>query len=344
MIQVGIVGFGTIGKRLADAVDRQPDMVVAGVAKRSQDHAAMLANRRGYPLFSTDGEETLSTGTATIAGDVADLVEACDVVVDATPAGYGAQNRQLYEMNGTPAIYQGGEDAAIAETSFVAEANYGDARNANSTRVVSCNTTGLTRLLGPLDDQFGVERAQVTLVRRGGDPAQPDRGPIDDIVPDPVTIPSHHGPDLGTVLPDVPITTMAMKVPTTVMHLHAVQIRLERDVHESTIRELLADRQRVVVVPGEASIAGCAGLRELARDAGRPRGDLPENGIWDESITVDGRNLYCFQGIHQESIVVPENVDAIRALDGDTDAETSMERTNSTLELGLDLADRKVPA
>jgi glyceraldehyde-3-phosphate dehydrogenase (NAD(P)) len=31
---------------------------------------------------------------------------------------------------------------------------------------------------------------RATLVRRGGDPDQPDRGPIDDIVPDPVTVPS----------------------------------------------------------------------------------------------------------------------------------------------------------
>ena len=56
MLHVGINGFGTIGKRVADAVRVQPDMTVAGVAKRSPNFEATIAVDRGYDLFAA-GED-----------------------------------------------------------------------------------------------------------------------------------------------------------------------------------------------------------------------------------------------------------------------------------------------
>ena len=83
-------------------------------------------------------------------------------------------------------------------------------------------------------------------------------------------------------------------------------------------------------------IDGAGKLKEFAHDAGRPRGDLWENCIWAESITVEGRDLYLFQAIHQESDVVPENVDAVRALRGDAGAEESMTTTEDAMGVGID--------
>ena len=60
-------------------------------------------------------------------------------------------------------------------------------------------------------------------------PVRSRRGPIDAIVLDPVTVPSHHGPDVLTVLPHISITTMAMIVPTTMMHMHAVRITTKKE-------------------------------------------------------------------------------------------------------------------
>jgi len=51
MIHVGINGYGTIGKRVAAAVDVQPDMTVVGVSKRSLDHEAAAAVDRGFDLY-----------------------------------------------------------------------------------------------------------------------------------------------------------------------------------------------------------------------------------------------------------------------------------------------------
>jgi len=343
MLRVGINGFGTIGKRVADAVRAQPDMTVAGVAKRTPDYEAEIAHDRGYPLFAAEDERPFAAAGLDVCGRVRQLVAASDVVVDATPAGVGAQNRELYEDLDTPAVYQGGEDADVAPVSFNARANYDAAVGADAVRVVSCNTTGLSRVLAPLDERYGIEKVRATLVRRGGDPSQTGRGPINDTLPDPVSIPSHHAPDVQTVFPDLAIDTMGMKVPSTLMHTHAVNVTLESMPSTDSVRDLLADEDRLLLVPERLGIDGAGKLKEYTRDAGRPRGDVWENCIWAESLTVeplaDGRaDCYLFQAIHQEADVVPESVDAVRAITGVADRDVSVRRTNEALGIGRGLA------
>jgi glyceraldehyde-3-phosphate dehydrogenase (NAD(P)) len=338
MTRVGVNGYGTIGKRVADAVVAQPDMELVGVAKTRPNFEATAAVRNGYPLYAAVPEraDRFAEAGVDLAGEVDELVDAADVIVDCTPSGVGAENAPLYADHDTPAIFQGGEDADVAEASFNARANFSAAVGADSVRVVSCNTTGLSRLLAPLAETYGVEKARVTLVRRGGDPGQTGRGPIDDILPDPVTVPSHHGPDVNTIFPDLDIDTLGMKVPATLMHTHGVNVTLASEADADGVRDLFADEPRLFRIPADADIDGAGKLKEFAHDAGRPRGDLWENCIWDESITVEGCDLYLFQAIHQESDVVPENVDAVRALRGDTDAAASMATTEDAMGVGID--------
>ncbi|OLZ42201.1 glyceraldehyde-3-phosphate dehydrogenase [Natrinema saccharevitans] len=337
MQQVAINGYGTIGKRVADAVRQQPDMEVLGVAKTRPNFEAETAVEKGFPLYAAveEREHLFDEAGLEIAGPVEDLVAEADVVVDATPSGIGAQNRALYEEYDTPALYQGGEDADLVDTSFNARSNFEDAADADHVRVVSCNTTGLSRVIAPLREEYGVEKVRATLVRRGGDPGQTSRGPINDILPNPVTIPSHHGPDVETIFDDLDIDTLGMKVPATLMHMHSLNVTVAEEVDAAEVRELLADESRLFLIPERLDIDGSGKLKEYAMDAGRPRGDIWENCIWEESISTVGDDLYLFQGIHQESDVVPENVDAIRAVTGSADAAESIETTNETLGIGL---------
>lgn len=338
MIRVGVNGYGTIGKRVADAIRAQPDMTLTGVAKTQPNYEAEAAVRKGYPLYAAIPERSDRFAEAGIdlAGEVEDLIIASDVIVDATPSGIGAANCELYRQYETPAILQGGEDADVVDASFVARANYDDAIDADVVRVVSCNTTGLSRLLAPLRETYGVEKARVTLIRRGGDPGQVDRGPINDILPDPITVPSHHGPDVNTIYPDVNIDTLGVKVPATLMHLHSVNITLESEPSAAEVRELLSAESRLFLVPQKAGIDGTGKLKEFAMDTGRPRGDLWENCIWADSISTDGRDLYLFQSIHQEADVVPENIDAIRAISDRESQADSMAITDDRLGVGLE--------
>ncbi|ELZ06365.1 glyceraldehyde-3-phosphate dehydrogenase [Natrialba chahannaoensis JCM 10990] len=337
MIQVAINGYGTIGKRVADAVRAQPDMEVLGVAKTRPNFEAETAIDKGFPLYAAieEREHLFEEAGLDIAGSVDELVADADVVVDATPSGIGAENKSLYEEYETPALYQGGEDADLVGVSFNARSNFEDAAEADHVRVVSCNTTGLSRVIAPLREEYGVEKVRATLVRRGGDPGQTSRGPINDILPNPVTIPSHHGPDVETIFDDLDIDTLGMKVPATLMHMHSLNVTLEEEVDAADVRELFADESRLFLIPEHMAIDGSGKLKEYALDAGRPRGDVWENAIWEESISTVGRDLYLFQGIHQESDVVPENIDAIRAVLGAADAEESIETTDETLGIGL---------
>lgn len=274
MTRVGINGFGTIGKRIADAIRAQPNMEVAGVAKRTPNYEAKVACDRGYPLF-VSGEEAhqFTKANMDVAGRLRELVDNSDVIIDATPAGVGDRYRTLYEDLETPAVFQGGEDASIASVSFNARANYSDAVDANTVRVVSCNTTGLSRLLAPIDEHFGVEKVQATLIRRG-DPSQSDCGPINDTLPDPISIPSHHASDVQTVFPELDIDTMGVKVPTTQMHLHAINISLNDAPDAEAVQEILSKESRLMLIPKHLAIDGTGKLKEYARDAGRFRGDI----------------------------------------------------------------------
>ena len=340
MIRVGVNGYGTIGKRVADAVAAQSDMELVGVTKTSPDYGAETAVRRGYDLYAATGDRPAAFADAgfEIAGSLGDLLDVVDVVVDCAPAGIGERNRPTYEAHDTPAIYQGGEDGDIADASFNARASepLDDRDDLESLRVVSCNTTGLSRLLAPLDETYGVEKARVTLVRRGGDPSETDRGPINDVVPDPATVPSHHGPDVNTILPSVDVDTAALRAPVTGMHTHSVNVTLEAAPDTAAVRDLLRGESRLFLIPERAGLDGAGALKDYAADIGRGRGDLWENCIWEESISVEGRDLYLFQNVHQEADVVPENVDAIRELASDASREESMARTDEALGVGLD--------
>ena len=338
MIRVGVNGYGTIGKRVADAVAAQSDMDLVGVTKTTPDYGAETAVRHGYDLYAAmdDRLDAFEAAGVGAAGTLSDLLDAVDVVVDCCPSGIGERNRSIYEAHDVPAIYQGGEDATVADASFNSRASYESARDADSLRVVSCNTTGLSRVLAPLEETYGVEKARVTLVRRGGDPSETDRGPINDVLPDPATVPSHHGPDVNTVLPDVAVDTAALKAPVTAMHTHSLNVTLDTAPSTAAVTELLRDQSRVFLIPERAGIDGAGALKDYAADVGRPRGDLWENCVWEESVHTEGRDLYLFQNIHQEADVVPENVDAIRALATDTPREESVAQTDESLGIGFD--------
>ena len=335
MIRVAINGFGTIGKRVADAVAAQPDMEIVGVSKTRPSGEAFIANQRKYPLFIADIDKKPAFDAAGIevAGDIPQMLQLCDIVVDATPGGIGAENRALYELYKVKAIWQGGEGHDVAGFSFNSSCNYEDTIGRDFVRVVSCNTTGLCRIIHAVDQVFGVGKVRATMIRRGSDPGGIKKGPIDAVVLNPVTIPSHHGPDLNTVLPSIDIVTSAMIVPTTFMHMHVLQMDLKSDATNEEILDIIKKHPRIGLVKTATGITSTAELKELASDMGRPRCDLWESCVYEGSVSVvNNRELFLFQAIHQEADVVVENVDAIRAMMGTVrNGEDSVQITNEAL-------------
>ena len=337
-IRVAINGYGTIGKRVADAVAAQSDMEIVGVTKTRPSFGCDLAVRKGYPLFCTfDDADRIAAFAASgydCHGGISDLLSLCDVVVDCSPGKVGPANMEMYNMAGVKWIFQGGEKHEMTGLSYTSCANHLQNLNAQGTRVVSCNTTGLARTLVPLLESCGDISVECTMIRRAADPGDSSKGPINAIKPV-LKVPSHHGPDLMTVEPKIKINSLAVAVPTTIMHTHAITVTLPQDHGLSTekVLALWGSRPRIIIMNGaETGITTTAEVMEFARDIGRTWGDLHEIFVWEDGVKVVDNTLYYFQAIHQESDVVPENVDAIRALMGsESDWLISVEKTDSAI-------------
>jgi glyceraldehyde-3-phosphate dehydrogenase (NAD(P)) len=116
------------------------------------------------------------------------------------------------------------------------------------------------------------------------------------------------------------------------MHLHALNIELKKACNEADVINVFEKRPRIRLVSGKDRIKSTAEAMEFAKDLGRPRGDMWENVVWKDSIAINKGELYFFQAIHQESDVVPENVDAIRSLlEIEKDGAKSIRKTNKAL-------------
>ncbi|MCI4368906.1 MAG: type II glyceraldehyde-3-phosphate dehydrogenase [Thermoplasmata archaeon] len=335
-VKVAINGYGTIGKRVADAVRRQPDMTLVGVAKRRPNYEALHAAHLGYPIFiAGDGKKAdFDAAGLRTAGTSRDMIALADVVVDASPDKTGRENAALYQAAKVKAIFQGGEKADVAEVSFNALANYSRAKGKERVRVVSCNTTGLARAAAVLTPRWGIESWEATIVRRAADPAETGRGPINGIVPV-FTLPSHHGPDVKTIFPDLSIRTAAVVVPTTLMHVHVNRVRLRRPPRDKDeVIDVFRQTPRFHVFEAWEGVDGTPQVMEYARDRGVGRNDMMENALWANGIELVERDVFFFQAIHQESIVVPENIDAIRAMfDLAPDGPSSIAMTDKALKI-----------
>ena len=186
--------------------------------------------------------------------------------------------------------------------------------------------------MSAVDEAFGIDNAVASLVRRGGDIPQDSRGPINSTVP--VTeVPSHHGPDVQAVMPNLDIKTLAVKVPVTYGHVHMINADLEAEVSEEEVKEAFSEQARVNLVSAGEGYDSTGKIHEKMRDLNRERSDMPEVGVWEETIKVEDGKVYWIHMVHQESIVVPENIDAIRAMFELEDKESSIGKTDETLDL-----------
>ena len=254
-----------------------------------------------------------------------------DVVVDATPKGIGAKNKELYKKYGVKAIFQGGEKADVADMTFNSFVNFDEAKDKQFVRVPSCNTTALIRTLWTLSQLCEIEEAVVALVRRAADPVNPRKGPINAIVPN-MDVPSHHGPDVKTVLKDLNIKTLAVVVPTTLAHTHVIHVESKNPPKKEEILEAFAKTPRILTFKASHGYTSTAEIIEHFRDILRPRYDMYEVAVWEESINVMEDDIFWAQAVHSEAIVIPENIDAIRAMFGlAKDNWESIKKTNKTM-------------
>jgi glyceraldehyde-3-phosphate dehydrogenase (NAD(P)) len=338
-IRVGVNGFGVIGKRVAAAVARQEDMSLAGVSDVVTDWRASTALRNGFRLFGATAEyaDAMRAAGLDVTGTLDELLGQADVVVDCTPKRIAAKNIDIYRRRGLKFIVQGGEKHDATGHSFVAESNFATALDRDATRVVSCNTTSIVRTLTALKRAGLLRRARGTLLRRATDPWEShDSGIMNTLVPEP-EIPSHQGPDAQSVDPDFDVVTMAVKVPQTLAHLHYWSIQMTRAASKDEVLNAFRTSSRIALINTGDGLVALNTVKELMADRGRPHDNLYEVALWADMLRVQGDELFYAYMVDNQAIVIPETIDAIRALAGTVrTANESIVRTNTAL--GIDSA------
>lgn len=332
--QVAVNGYGVIGKRVADAVAAQDDMTLVGVADVVTDWRAAVARAKGYALYGATPDRAHAMQEANLdpAGELDDLLDAADIVVDCTPKNVAAGNVDRYRERGIKFIVQGGEAHAVTGHSFTAENNYDTALGRESTRVVSCNTTSTVRTLSALARAGLLKRARGTLMRRATDPWESHLGGImNTLAPEPV-IPSHQGLDAQTVDPALDVVTMAVTVPETLAHLHYWTVQLTRTASKDEVLDALRSSPRIAFIRMDEGLAALNAVKELMADLGRSHDNLYEVAVWEDMMTVRGDEAYYAYMVDNQAIVIPECIDAIRALTAlEKQGEASIAKTNASL-------------
>jgi len=333
-IKVAINGYGVIGKRIADAVNLQDDMEVIGISDVITDWRIKVAINKNLSIFASTPESysAMQKEGIPVAGTLDDLLKVADIICDATPKKIAIKNFEVYKNAGIKSIIQGGEKHSMTGHSFVAQANYESAIGLNSTRVVSCNTTSIVRILGALKNAGILKKAHGVLVRRATDPWESDfSGIMNTVVPE-VNIPSHQGPDAQTVIPELDITTVALSASHTISHFHTWHIELNKPVTKEEVLKIFEATSRVLFLRESDGLTALNSTLELMTDLDRPRGDMWEVGLWTDSLKVNGNDLYLNYQVFNQAIVIPETIDAIRALTGiEKDAKTSIDKTNNAM-------------
>ena len=334
MKNVALVGYGVIGKRVADAINAQDDMKLAGVCDVVSDWRIQNAVRKGYAIYAATPEagKEMKAADISVKGSMADLLEKVDLVVDCTPKNIAAKNVETYKKQGIKFIVQGGEKHETTGHSFSAENNYASALNLGSTRVVSCNTTSILRTLTALKRAGLLDYARGTLLRRATDPWESHLGGIMNTMVPEKEIPSHQGPDAQSVDPDLNVITSAVKVPQTLSHMHYWNVKLTKKASREEVLEAFKTSSRIHLIRYDQGLVSNNTIKEMYLDMGRPWGDMYEVALWEDMLKVVGDELFYAYVVDNQAIVIPETIDAIRALTGiETDGKKSIAKTNESL-------------
>ena len=336
-VKVAIAGYGVIGKRVAAAVSLQDDMELVGVADVASDWRLRAAQQKGVRVLSAiDAQaDVMRQAGIEIAGKLNDLLDDADIVVDCTPKRVAAKNVPIYKERKLKFIVQGGEAHEVAGHSFVAEATYESAIGKDATRVVSCNTTSIVRTLSALKRAGLLKRARGTLLRRATDPWESHEGGIMNTLVPEKRIPSHQGPDAQSVDPELDVVTMAVKVPETLAHLHFWNVELSRAADKDELLTAFRSSSRISLIRMGDGLSALNSVKELMADIGRPHDNLYEVALWEDLVTVQGNEMFYAYMVDNQAIVIPETIDAIRALCGvEQDPFASIAKTNTSLGIG----------
>ncbi len=322
---------------MADGVALQKDMELVGVADVAPTLAVRALKEKGMPyalyLAINDNLPEFERLGIPVSGTLEELVQKCDIILDATSAGVGAKNKEIYAKYNKKAVFQGGEKNSVADVFFHGYANYEAGIGKQFLKLTSCNTTGLIRAVDCLDKAYGLEKVAITIIRRVADPGDYHRGLTNALQME--KAPSHQAVDLMTIMPHINATGILVHTPVTHGHIITVLATGKKKISKEMALETFLKHDRIRVVSIKDGFLGNASFFRYARDLGNPRGDMYEIGLWEDSIVESGNDIMFAINIPQESVTIPEPIDAIRAAcELQKDPAEGVHQTNEYLGMG----------
>jgi len=273
----------------------------------------MFDGGQPYPLYvvGEGNRAAFEEEGLPVAGVIDDLLGGVDIVLDATPGGIGAKNKEIYRSKKLKAIFQGGEKNEVADVFFHGYANYEKGLGKDYLKLTSCNTTGFIRAVACLDRAVGIERVVITIIRRSADPGDTHRGLVDLALVE--KVPNHQCEDLMLIMPHIDATGLLVHVPTTHGHIISILATPKNKISVEEALDLFERHPRIKVVEIAKGFNSNTALFRYARDKGNRRADMYEIALFKETVVKSGENLFFTVNIPQEAVVTPETIDGIRA-------------------------------
>ncbi|PIE03315.1 MAG: type II glyceraldehyde-3-phosphate dehydrogenase [Spirochaetales bacterium] len=188
------------------------------------------------------------------------------------------------------------------------------------------------RAIDCLDRAVGIEKVAITIVRRVADPGDYHRGLTNALQVD--KAPNHQAVDLMTIMPHIDATGLLVHTPVTHGHFISVVATPKQDISVEQVIDAFEKHDRIKVVSIDEGFLGNASVFRYGRDVGNPRGDVYQIFVWKDMIVKSGKDIMFGIHIPQESVTIPETIDAIRAaLEMQTNRADGTTATNKYLGL-----------
>jgi glyceraldehyde-3-phosphate dehydrogenase (NAD(P)) len=110
---------------------------------------------------------------------------------------------------------------------------------------------------------------------------------------------------------------------------------MARSADKEEVLDAFRSSSRILLMKDSYGLDALNAVKELMADRGRPRSDLYEVALWADMLTVKGDELFYAYMVDNQAIVVPETIDAIRALGGrETSGRQSIAATDLAMGIG----------
>jgi len=309
MKKVFVNGYGSIGKRITKFILDDPEIKLIGIGKYTPDSITKDILSKGLNVYVLQ-ENLHIFDNYDIDGTIENALNECDLVIDASPSGYGFYNKKkIYDKKNIMVIYQGGEtifgDNAVSDLIFNSTVNYDNALNKQHVIQGSCNVTGMGRILNPLQIKYSenILRFDLTLIRRWADLEDTKTIMSDSIE---LTHSPHHTNDVNSYMGNkIPVFVRAIKVPTRQMHLHFLDARFSKNVpSKSEIINLFKDEYGIAILEKANNTKE---IRDFAESTNFNFKDTNMIHIYSDFIEQSGDTIKICYSDDQTGIVIPEN-------------------------------------